>query len=49
MSSILMPGGMDVNEMAGKFESTQKIIEEVNSQFKNPVRLFYIINMICDN
>jgi hypothetical protein len=37
MSGMFMPGGMDPNEMASKLNSTQKIIEEVNSQFKNPV------------
>ena len=37
MSSILMPGGFDQGEMESKFTSTQKIIEEVNSQFKNSV------------
>lgn len=46
MSSILMPGGIDASEMAGKLSSTQKIIEEVNSQFKNPELTTFVPVMI---
>eukprot|EP00026_Physarum_polycephalum_P012161 Phypoly_transcript_12440.p1 GENE.Phypoly_transcript_12440~~Phypoly_transcript_12440.p1 ORF type:complete len:375 (+),score=56.00 Phypoly_transcript_12440:56-1126(+) len=47
MSSILMPGGgFDQGEMESKFDSTQKIIEEVNSQFKNSELTTFVPVMI---
>jgi len=46
MSSMFMPGGFDQGEMESKFESTQKVIEEVNSQFKNSELTTFVPVMI---
>jgi len=46
ISSMLMPGGFDTNEMTSKFESTKKIIEEVNKQFKNSDMTTFVPVMI---
>lgn len=37
---MMAGGGMEVNpdEMQNKMEHTKRVIEEVNQQFKNPVR-----------
>jgi len=46
LSSMMMPGGFDANEMTSKLDSTRKVIEEVNSQFKNPEMTTFVPVMI---
>lgn len=46
LSSMLMPGGLDPNELTSKLDSTKKIIEEVNTQFKNSEMTTFVPVMI---
>lgn len=44
----MMGGGqMDADEMQDRFEQTKTVIEEVDKQFKNPVRLSFHPQSSC--
>lgn len=42
MSGLLGAGEVNPDQALNKMKETLKIIQEVNAQFKNPVRHFYV-------